>query len=154
MNFIWQQMRTAKVKPLRGTFWKCSSPKSRLSAWCFTKSPRKPLNGHSKTPAKSTTTSCTRRKPAASLTACTATKSRPFCGARSVPVCPPAVCSPLPPAWLSNANVSAWRSFRLITGTSTSICRLPGRPKASRRNSPPLTGRRSPRAATSLTKAR
>ena len=60
----------------------------------------------------------TPRRPAASSTGSTATRSRRCCGARSRPGCRPGACSRWPPAWWSSASASGWRSAPPPTGTS------------------------------------
>ncbi len=76
--------------------------------------------------ASSTSGWSTRRRPAASSIASTATRSRRCCGRRSPPVCLRAGCSRWPPGWWSSVNVSAWPSSRPATGTSQEPSTRPG----------------------------
>jgi hypothetical protein len=70
--------------------------------------------------ASSTPSSCVRRRRGASSTACTATRSRPSCGARSPRACRRGVCSRWRRNCSSSARRNAWRSSRPRGGTSTS----------------------------------
>ena len=63
-----------------------------------------------RTRASSTTTWSTPRRPAASSTASTATRSPRCCGRRSCRGCRPAGCSPSRPGSSSSASASGWRS--------------------------------------------
>ena len=89
--------RTARARPSRGTWSRCSTRRCRCAGWCSTRSPRRRSPRRSPTRARSTSTSSTRRRPAASSTGSTATRSARCCGRRSCRGCRPAGCSPSPP---------------------------------------------------------
>ena len=69
--------------------------------------------------ATSTAGWSTPRRPAASSTASTATRSRPCCGRRSCPGCRPDGCRAWPPAWWSSGSGRACASARPAGGGST-----------------------------------
>ena len=100
-----------------------SSPRCRSSGWCSTRSPRPRSGRPSRTRASSTTTWSTPRRPAASSTGCTATRSRRCCGRRSCRSSRPAGCSRSRPGSWSSASASGWRSVPPATGTSTATLR-------------------------------
>ena len=90
-----------------------------------------------------TATSSTRRRPAASSTGSTATRSARCCGARSARASRPAASSRSRPAWSSSASASGWPSSRRPTGTSRATSRPDGGGPAVHRAA--HRGRRRPR---------
>ncbi len=73
--------RGHRLAPARGA----AAEGARCGAWSSTRSPARPSSVPCRTPATSTSGWSTRRRPGASSTACTATRSRRCCGARSAP---------------------------------------------------------------------
>ena len=124
-------MKTVRVRQSPGTYCRNSSQRFRSSEWCSTKSPRTRSSKRSTTPANSTPTWSTPKKPDVFSTVSTATRSHRCCGARSARACPPAVCSQPRRDSLSTVNVSAWRSFRPTTGTSPRPSAMPNSSKRS-----------------------
>ena len=61
-------------------------------------------------PRQMNATSSRPRRPAASSTGSTATRSARCCGRRSCPACRPAACSRWRPGWSSTGSGSGWRS--------------------------------------------
>ena len=108
--------RTARARRSPGTSSRCSSRRCPSSGWCSTRSPRRPSSGRSTTRVTSTPGSSTRRRPAASSTASTATRSRRCSGARSRRACPQVASSPSPPASWSSVSASGWRSCGPLLG--------------------------------------
>ncbi len=92
-------------------------PKVPVYRMTFPEITREAIQRASANCATSTCTWSTRRKPAASSTASTVTKSPPYSGARSAAASPQVACSPSQPASSLSANVNAWHSSPPTTGT-------------------------------------
>ena len=86
-----------------------SSRRSRCAGWSSTRSPRRPSPAPSPTRASSTPPWSTPRRPGASSTGSTATRSARCCGRRSCRSCPRAACSRSPPGSWSSASGRGWR---------------------------------------------
>ncbi len=76
----------------------------------------------------------TRRRPAASSTASTATRSPRSSGRRSCPGSRPVACSPSPPDWSSSGSASGWPSAARRTGIWRPSSRPPGPRVATKPN--------------------
>ena len=159
--------RTARARPSPGTCSRPSSPRSRSSGWCSTRSPSRRSARPPRTRATSTTTWSTRRRPAASSTGSTATRSRRCCGRRSCRGCRRAACSRWRPASSSSASASGWRSASaeywdiaadLDAGADAQPppfgARLRRRRRRPGRGRPRLRRRRAARRPTSVVRAR
>ena len=124
----WPRTRTARARPSPGTCCETLKPQGPGPADGV---PRDHPGGDparpSTTRATSTPTWSTRRRPGASSTGCTATRSARCCGRRSCRGCRRAGCSPSPPGWWSSASGTGWRSGPRTTGTSTARSRSPRR---------------------------
>ena len=93
-------------------------PKVPVRRMVFHEITREAIQRACRTRGTSTSAWSTRRRPGASWTASTATRSRRSCGARCGPACPPDASSPWLPGWWWSANGSGWPSGRRPTGTS------------------------------------
>ena len=137
-SYTWPPTVTGRARPSPGICWRPSNLKSRSGGWCFTRSPNRRSGPPPKIPAIWTPTSSTPRRPAASWTGCTATRSARCCGRRSAGACRPGGCSPWRPASSFSASASGWPSVARPTGTSwpswTPACQIRTPP---RQGSPP-----------------
>ena len=116
--------------------------------------PRRDPAAPSSRPATSTCAWSTPRRPGASSTGSTATRSRRCCGARCGRACRPVACSRSRPGWSSSASGSASRSARRRTGTSRPPSTGRGRVEpVSMPGSSRSTAAASPPAATSAATA-
>ena len=135
---IWPQTVTVRAKRSPGTCWRPSSRAFRSSAWFSMRSPSRRSWKPPPTRATWTSTWSTPRRPAASWTGCTATRSARCCGRRWRPSCPRAGSNRWPPASSSSANATGWRSAAPRTGTWwPSWTPASPTPRRSRRDSPP-----------------
>ena len=94
--------------------------------------------------ATSTTTWSTPRRPAASSTGSTATRSRRCCGRRSCPGCRPGACSPWPPGWWSSGNASGSPSATASYWDLDAVLDAGRRCRAAAVPGPADPGRRAP----------
>ena len=113
------QTRTARARPSRGTCSRCSTRRSRSSAWCSTRSPSDAIRAGGRADP--------RPRPEPGRRAGDPPHPRPAlrlrglarcCGRRSCRGCRPAGCSPSPPGSSSSASASGSRSAPRRTGTS------------------------------------
>ena len=119
--------RTARARPSPGTCCEVLEPKVPVHRMVFHEITRDAIReAVEQHPRRSTSTWSTPRRPGASSTGSTATRSPRCCGARSARACRPAACSRSPPGWSSSASGSGWRSAPPRTGTSRRSSR-PGR---------------------------
>ena len=104
-----------RLAPARGAV---APKRCRCGAWCSTRSPPAPSRPPSPTPATSTSSWSTPRRPGASSTASTATRCRPSCGARCCPGSRRGGCRAWPAASSSSGSGSGCGSAPPPTGTS------------------------------------
>ena len=83
---------------IAGSLVQTLKPKVPVKRMVFHEITKDAIKARWATPATWTRTWWTRRRPAASSTVCTAMSCRRCCGARWAQACPPAACSPWPPA--------------------------------------------------------
>ncbi len=89
---------TVRARPSPGICSKRSNRASRSNGWCSTRSPSRRSGPPRKAHVTWTSTWSTRRRPGASWTGSTATRSHPCCGRRWRRSCRPAACSRWRPA--------------------------------------------------------